>query len=69
MIEEKKNLIQDYITKEECNYMCDDVSFHCDFCSCFEECYMKSCERCNGDFAESINYGGCNTEDDFWEQV
>lgn len=68
-MDEKKNLIRDYITKEECDYMCDDARFNCDSCSCFEECYMKSCERCNDEFAKSINYGGYNTEEDFWEQI
>ena len=69
MFEEKKSLIMDYITKEECEYICDDIQFNCHSCSCFEECYMKSCERCNCDFAESVNYGGYNTEEDFWEQI
>ena len=66
---EKKNLIKDYITKEECGYMCDDILFNCPTCSCFEECYMKSCERCNIEFADSVGYGGYNTIEDFWEQI
>lgn len=69
MFEEKKDLIKEYITKEECDYMSDDSLFNCFSCSCLEECYMKSCERCNSEFAESVNYGGYNTEDDFWEQI
>lgn len=66
---EKKNLIKEYITKEECVYMYDDALFDCVSCSCFEECYMKSCERCNGEFVKSINYGGYDTEETFWEQI
>ena len=69
MIEEKKNLIKNYITKDECNYMADDISFDCDFCSCFEECYMKSRERCNREFSKSVEYSGYNTSEDFWEQI
>ena len=69
MIEEKKNLIKDYITKDECDYMTDNILFDCDSCSCFEECYMKSCERCNSEFAKSVEYSGYNTAEDFWEQV
>ena len=68
-IKEKKNLIKEYITEDECNYMYDDELFYCESCSCLEECYMKSCERCNSNFAESVNYGGYNTEEIFWEQI
>ena len=66
---EMKILIKEYINKEECDYMCDDEVFNCDECSNFEECYMKSCERCEIEFATSIDYGGYNTIDDFWEQI
>lgn len=68
IIEEKTNLIKEYITEDECDDMCDDSLFDCEHCSCLEECYIKSCEKCNKEFAESIDYGGYNTEDDFWEQ-
>lgn len=68
MIEEKKDLIKEYITENECKYMTDESLYECDNCTCFEECYMKSCEICNNEFAESIGYGGCNTLEDFWEQ-
>lgn len=65
---EMKNLILEYITETECNYECDDIVFNCCSCSCFEDCYMKSCERCNTEFAESVDYSGYNTTEDFWEQ-
>lgn len=65
---EKKDLIEEYITEKECEYMCDDELFNCDFCSNLEECYMKSCERCDIEFAESVDYGGYDNEEDFWEQ-
>lgn len=65
----KKNLIKEYITKEECDYMCDEARFDCAHCSCFEDCYMKSCERCNNEFANNIEYGGYNNSEDFWEQL
>lgn len=69
MIEEKKELIKEYIAEDECSYMCDDIKFNCNSCSCFEECYMKSCERCNSEFAESVDFGGYSTEEEFWEQL
>ena len=65
---EKKNLIMEHITEQECCYMMSDNLFACDSCDNFEDCYMNACEKCNQEFAESIDYGGCNTEEEFWEQ-
>ena len=69
MFEEKKELIMEYITKDECDYLRDESLFECDACSYIDECYMKSCERCDREFAESVGYGGYNTEEEFWEQI
>lgn len=66
---EKKNFIKEYITENECVYMYDNAVFDCDSCSCFEDCYIKSCEKCNSEFADSVNYGGYDTKETFWEQV
>ena len=68
MIEEKIGLIREYITEKECNYECGYEVFDCKSCSNFEECYMKAEIRCDADFAESVDYGGYNTAEDFWEQ-
>lgn len=68
-IEEMKDLIKEFITEEECNYDCDDEMFNCESCSNFEECCMKAEIRCNVEFAESVDYGGYNTAEDFWEQI
>ena len=61
---EKKNLIMNYITEDECFNM-----FDCNSCVDFEECYMKSCERCNIEFAESVDYGGYDNEEEYWSQI
>lgn len=70
---EMKILIKENINKEECDYMCDNEAFNCDECSNFEECYIMAKVRCNDDlnniFAESINYGGYDNAEDFWEQI
>lgn len=66
---EKKVFVKEYITETECNYMCDDNVFDCSSCSCFEDCYLKACERCNNEFSSDVDYGGYNSEDIFWEQV
>lgn len=65
----KMELITEYITKDECDFMSDGKLFDCISCSNFENCYIESCERCNIEFAKSVNFGGYNTEEDFWEQL
>lgn len=69
MFDDKKYLILDYITKEECYFENDFELFNCNLCSCIEECYIKSCERCNSEYVKSIDYGGYNTEEMFWESI
>lgn len=59
-----EDLISAYISEEECDYNMD-----CKNCECIEECHMKANNRCNSEFAESIGYGGCDTEEKFWEQL
>ena len=68
-MKEKKNFIKEYITENECNYMCDNIVFDCEDCSCFEDCYAVSCGRCNNEWADSVAYGGYRTKEDFWEQI
>lgn len=73
MNEEKKDLIMEYITEDECSYSCDNKLFNCDLCSSFEECYIIADNKCNEEFndvfAESVDYGGYNNEEEFWEQL
>ena len=66
---EKKIFIKEYISENECNYMCDDTVFNCESCSCFEDCYLESCIRCDEELANDVNYSGYNTEEEFWEQI
>ena len=68
-MDEKKNLIITYITEDECCYMNDCELFDCDSCGSLEECYMEACERCNVEFAESVDYGGYANEEDYWSQI
>ncbi len=58
------DLISDYISKEECEY-----DLNCKNCNFIDDCYIKANNRCNSEFAESINYGGYSTEEEFWEQL
>ena len=58
------DLIADYISEKEYVYDMD-----CKNCECINDCYMKANNRCNSEFAESIDYGGYDTEEEFWEQL
>ena len=63
---DKENMIEtinEYIT--DCK-MCD-----CEKCdiSQIEECYYRANNISNNIFAESIDYGGYNSSDDFWDDL
>lgn len=63
------DLITDYISKRECEEDFIGNDYDCINCENIEECYMEANSRCNSEFAENINYGGCDTEEEFWEQL
>lgn len=66
---EKKSFIKEYITENECDYMCDGIIFDCDYCTCFKDSYLEACIRCNGELANAVSFGGYDTEETFWEQI
>lgn len=48
----------------------------CDICDCencdneqIEECYYKANNYCNDVFAESIDYGGYDSAEEFWDNL
>lgn len=41
----------------------------CIRCPSLEECYAEAISRCNAGFAEAIDCGGYDTEEEFWEQL
>ena len=69
MKEEMKYLIRDYVSEDECEVNNDGVLFGCGLCSNFEECYINANTECNIEYVESINYGGYDSAEDFWEQL
>lgn len=73
VMDEKKDLIREYITEEECKCMCDKKTFDCNNCNNFNDCCIEADMRCNDDFnnvfTELIGYGGYDNKDDFWEQL
>lgn len=68
-LENMANLISDYTSKNECNEEHMGNNMNCISCDCIEDCYIKANNRCNSEFAESINYGGYDSAEEFWEQL
>ena len=63
-INEMVELIQDELPK--CEY---DENFNCKECSELEKCYYKAYIKSAHEFAESIDYGGCDSEEEFLENL
>lgn len=63
-IDEMVELIRDELPK--CEY---DENFNCKECSELEECYYKASTKSSHEFAESIDYGGYDSEEEFWENL
>lgn len=68
-LESMADLITDYISKRECKEDLISNDYDCVNCGNIEECYMEANSRCNSEFAESINYGGYDSEEEFWENL
>nr|DAX13891.1 MAG TPA: hypothetical protein [Bacteriophage sp.] len=63
-VEEMKELIVDELSK--CEF---DSNFRCEECSELEQCYCKASTKSSHKFAESLDYGGYDSEDEFWENL
>ena len=63
-LEHMSELISDYTSHDECDY-----DMKCKNCECINECYIEANNRCNSEWAESIDYGGYSSEEEFWEQL
>ena len=59
-IEEMKGLIVDELS--ECEF---DNDFKCEECSELEQCYYKASIKSSHEFAESLDYCGYDSEDEF----
>ena len=63
-IEEMIDLIKNYNVEYD---DCGQIS--CEKCCYLEDCYCIARGRENSEWAELINYGGYDTEEEFWEQL
>lgn len=64
-----KDIIEDYLDNTDCVEMSGGNNFDCVSCEYIDECATIANDRCNSEFAESINYGGYDTEEEFWENL
>lgn len=63
-IAEMKELVVEELS--ECNM---NSNFICEKCCELEQCYTKATSKSSHKFAESIDYGGYDTEEEFWESL
>lgn len=64
---EKQEMIS-YIEEYGTEYVCDSDE-DCKNCDDVESCYWRVNNKINSTYAESIGYGGYDTEDEFWEDL
>lgn len=63
-IKEMIELIDAYdIEHDNCNRI------NCSECCFLEDCYYVAKDKENSKWVELINYGGYDTEEEFWEQI
>lgn len=65
---ENINEMIDVITDELTECELDD-NFQCSDCCDLEQCYFKATTKANHEFAESLDYGGYDSEEEFWENL
>ena len=44
-------------------------NYNCKNCGNIEECYWEAISRENSSYAESLDYGGYDSEEEFWDQT
>lgn len=66
--------LEDFIDMEEFIKdelsMCElDNDFNCRDCCDLEDCYVKASIKSSHEFAKSLDYGGYDAEEEFWENL
>lgn len=62
------NMIEKYLQKSN---ICQETfsKADCIECSDIQECYKEASANCNSEWAESINYDGCDSEKEFLDKL
>lgn len=63
-VEEMKELIENELSECELN-----DNFKCEECPEIEQCHYKASTKSSHEFAESLDYGGYDSEDEFCENL
>lgn len=63
-VEEMKELITDELS--ECEFY---DNFKCEGCTEIEQCYHKASTKLSQEFAENLDCGWYDSEDEFWENL
>ena len=45
------------------------IGDECEDCPDIEYCYAEAVSKCSSEFAENVNYGGYDSEEEFWENI
>ena len=61
-------IIEENLTEDDCDELIND-ELPCKTCLYLEDCYHLANQKCDSQFAENINYGGYDTEEEFWENL
>lgn len=62
------SIIEENLTEDDC-YELINTDLPCKTCPSLEDCYHLANQKCDSQFAENINYGGYDSEDEFWENL
>ena len=62
------SVIEENLTEDDCDELRRD-DLICKNCPDVEDCYHLANQKCDSQFAESISYGGYDTEEEFWENL
>lgn len=57
------------IIKDELPECDNEIEYNCLNCCDIEECYSKACDKANHEFAKSCDYGGYDSEAEFWSDL
>lgn len=70
MLDQEEREYQEYMINTY-NGIPDCDSKNCSDCSDaqIQECYLIASNNCNSEFAELINYGGYDSEEEFWDNL
>ena len=65
------NQMRNEMKEIKCNIPEDECvnNYNCNKCGNIEECYWNAISKENSLYAESLDYSGYDSEEEFWEQM